>query len=195
MTAAEPGRSAKVYGIRSVAETLREADAKPYLRLMVERFGMAPEAFEPYFFFKPKDDALWIINRDLRLPERPEPFVLGMPFFRLDMRYPRPSTNAVLKFGHLATRHRVELRADEVPHALYRRDLQLSEERCRDFESNGYVLTFYRGRPFGLGYYSPTESADGSGLLKTHCPKIWAGNLGVSPPAQRPLPWDEPESL
>ena len=146
-------------GWRPVAEAVKEVDATPYLDLMDRRFGISPSAFERYVFFQPNKDGVWIVNRDLQAPVRPDPHVLGMPFFRIDMRFPRPSTNAVLKFGHLATRHRLELEDPEIAAALYRRSLSLDADRVSGFEGNGYVILFYRGRPLGLGYFRPGREA------------------------------------
>lgn len=192
MSGSPSGGSGWEYGIRPVAEAVKEVDASPYVGLMVERFGMAPSVFEPYLFFSPNPDGVWLINRDLEVPSRPEPHVLGMPFFRIDMRYPRPSTNAALKFGAEATRNIVELEEDEVAYALYRRDVVLGE-RIEALEGNGYVIVRFRGRSLGFGYFAPDRERPERGLLKTHCPKAWTSKLGVLPPAQRPLPWDEPE--
>ena len=180
-------------GWRPVAEAVKEVDATPYLDLMDRRFGISPSAFERYVFFQPNKDGVWIVNRDLQAPVRPEPHVLGMPFFRIDMRFPRPSTNAVLKFGHLATRHRLELEDPEIAAALYRRSLSLDADRVSGFEGNGYVILFYRGRPLGLGYFRPgreDDAQDPGGELKGMCPKMWTSKLGLQPPAQRPVPWE-----
>ncbi len=180
-------------GLRPVVQAVTEVDASPYLDLMDRRFGIPLSTFDPYVFFQPNKDGVWIVNRDLEAPARPDPHVLGMPFFRIDMRFPRPSTNAVLKFGHLATRHVLELKDPEIEAALYRRSLSLDADRVGGFEGNGYVILSYRGRPLGLGYYRPGTGDDPrepGGELKGMCPKMWTSKLGLLPPAQRPLPWE-----
>ena len=183
--------SGSIYGERPVHEVVRPVDASAYVGLLVQRFGMAPELFEPYVFYRPKPDGVWMVNRDLRVPARPEPHTLGMPFFRTDMRFPRPSTNAALKFGAAATRNVVELEDEEVAQALFRRDVALGS-RALKLEGNGYVIVRCRGRALGLGYFAPHPEMPERGVLKTHCPKAWTAKLGIQPPAQRPMPWDEP---
>lgn len=183
----------RVYGERAVADVVREVDASAYVDLMVERFGMAPDLFAPYLFYRPKPENVWMVNRDLRVPERPQPHTLGMPFFRTDMRFPRPSTNAAVKFGFAATRNIVELTEDEVPFFLYRRDVALGA-RVHELRGNGYVMVRYRGRSLGFGYYAPNSDHVERGVLKTHCPKAWTAKLGIQPPAQRPLPWEDSDT-
>ena len=176
--------------VRPVSEVIEPVDAGPYLDLMVHRFGMAREVFDPYLFFKPKKRSIWVVHRNLWVPARPDPHSVGMQFFRTKMRFPRPSTNAVLKFGGAATKNTVALGDDEIAQALFRRTLELDPERAWPIEGNGYVLLFYRGRPLGIGYFSPAKERPG-GELKAMCPKKWTSKLGLRPPAQRPVPWEE----
>ena len=84
-------------GERSPAEVVDPIPGKPYLDLLEERFGMPRDLFDGYLFYRRNKDGVWIVNRDLRAPERPDPHVMGMPFFRVDMRFPRPSTNTVIR--------------------------------------------------------------------------------------------------
>lgn len=176
------------YEGKSVRHVVQAIDPSPYLDLLDERFGIEPVTFEPYLFFQPKRDSVWMVARHLLLPGRPEPYSLGAPFFRIRMRYPRPSTSTVFRFGALARRNVLTLREEEIPAAIYHRPLALSPERAALLDGNGYVILRYEGLDLGLGYYRPEGEG---GLLTSLCPKAWTRRLGIEPPARLPPPWAE----
>jgi hypothetical protein len=182
------------YEGRSVRQVVKVLDPSPYLELMDRRFGIPPETFAPWLFFQPKRDSIWMVSRELLLPGRPDQYTLGMPFFRIRMRWPRPATAAVFKFGQLAKKNVLELEDDELAAMVYHRPLELEPERASALDGNGYVILRHRELSLGLGYYRPhrdPEDGDGEGRLTSLCPKAWTQRLGIEPPPKRPPAWVE----
>ncbi len=97
-----------------VADLLPIVDARLYLGLFEERFGIPAATFAEYSFFKANAQAIWIVRRDLRLPARPVPYAVGMPFYYYRMIHPRPTTpdGAALGTPRHPPRHRARRRAD-----------------------------------------------------------------------------------
>ncbi len=61
-------------------EMLPIVDARIYLGLFEERFGIPADTFREYAFFRANVQAIWTVRRDLLLPSRPKPYAVGMPF-------------------------------------------------------------------------------------------------------------------
>ncbi|WP_418282247.1 DUF7122 family protein [Halorubrum sp. DTA98] len=72
-----------------------------------ERFGIAPETFEGYTFWEKGAGKIWIFNGEASDPSRVE--AIGMTFLRTRQEHWKPTTRAVQRFGHLATRNVIEV--------------------------------------------------------------------------------------
>ncbi|MCP4658660.1 MAG: hypothetical protein GY856_24885 [bacterium] len=146
-------------------------DPEPCLALLEERFGIPREIFDDYVVFRPNAKTVWIADRRLRLPPRPDPAAVGMPFFHTRARYPRPTSAAAMKFGRHATRNVVDLDAQQVRELVAQRDVRLTSEQERSLTGTGYVFARYRGIVLTVGLYRAQEEG---GVLIGAVPKSWS---------------------
>lgn len=151
-------------------ELLPIVDARLYLGLFEERFGVPAETFRDYAFYRANVQAIWTVRRDLLLPSRPKPYAVGMPFYYYRMIHPRPTTPAVLRWGHLATRHLAELGAEQIGPFIGYQDVPQTAEQEAAF-SRGYWLMRFRGRLLGVGL-ATTDDADRP-VFRALTPKFW----------------------
>ncbi len=160
-------------------ELVDAVDPTPFLDVLVERFGMPRESFDRFLVHQPNRDTVWIVDRDIRLPSRPAPHALGMPFFYPQMRFPRPTTSAAMHFGYLATRNVIDIEADELPSLVFRRPILADAGRldAAGAVDYGYAFLRYRGAVLCLAYVDPA-----AGVVKSLCPKEWTTRLGFEPP-------------
>jgi len=151
--------------------TLDVIDPAPYLDVLEERFGMPRAAFDDYLVFRSSTKRLSIVRRDVVLPERPAPRTVGMPFYKTKSKYPRLTTSAALKFGHLARRNTIELSREETMELIQEGEIRLSPEKASGPEGTGYVLPFYEGHVLTIAFFR--VEPDGGGLLVGAVPKTW----------------------
>lgn len=146
-------------------------DPEDCLALLEERFGIPREVFAAYVVFRPNAKTVWIADRRLRIPPRPEPTAVGMPFFHTKSRYPRPTSAAAMRFGRHATRNVVDLDEDQVRALVAQRDVRLTCEQERSLSGTGYVFARYRGVVLTVGLY---RSEQEGGVLIGAVPKSWS---------------------
>lgn len=72
-----------------------------------DRFGISPATFEPYTFWERGAGKLWIVHGDAPDPVAIE--ALGMTVLRTGGHDWKPTTSAVMRFGHLATENVIVL--------------------------------------------------------------------------------------
>ena len=72
-----------------------------------ERFGIDPSVFEGYSFWEKGAGKVWIFNGEATDPSAVE--AIGMTFLRTRQEHWKPTTVAVQRFGHLATKNVVAL--------------------------------------------------------------------------------------
>jgi len=154
----------------AVEQQLPIVDARLYLALFEERFGVPAETFEEYSFFRANAQAIWIVRRELRVPARPAPYAVGLPFYYYRLHHPRPTTPAALRWGHLATRHLTDLDEDQIgPFIGYEETPQRSDQAAAF--SRGYWLMRYRGRLIGVGL--ATTDGEERPIFRALTPKFW----------------------
>ena len=158
-------------------EQVQVVDARLYLELFEERFGVPAELFKDYSFFRANGQAIWIVRRGLPVPPRPAPYALGMPFYYYRLRHPRPTTPAALRWGHLATRHVTELDGEQIAPFIGYQDVPQRTDQEAAF-SRGYWLVRYRGRLLGVGL-ATTDDQDRP-VFRALTPKFW--RLRLDPP-------------
>jgi hypothetical protein len=151
-------------------EQLPIVDARLYLALFEERFGIPAELFKEYSFFRANAQAIWIVRRGLPLPARPAPYAVGMPFYYYRLRHPRPTTPAALRWGHLATRHVTELDGEQIGPFIGYQDVSHRPDQAAAF-SRGYWLVRYRGQLLGVGL--ATTDDQGRPVFRALTPKYW----------------------
>lgn len=167
-----------------VEEAIQPVDGLPYFEMVHERFDIPLDVFEPYAVFQPNRKNLWIVDRALCVPPRPEHYSVGIPFFYVNMRFPRLTTLAAVKFGHLATRNVFDAQGDEPARLLHRHEIRVDDARAASMTGHGYVLLRHRGLPIGLGFFHPEDDGD---WLRGMLPRSWVVRTGM------PSPEDESE--
>ena len=157
---------------RSVAEVVDAVDPEPWLAILEERFGIPGEVFADHLLFRANRSTLGIVRRGLELPRRPDPAAVGMPFFYLRMRNPRPTSAAAIRFGVHAERNVLDLGESRVADFVFGRDIPLGGDT--EIDGPGYVIARFRGSVVGLGHCRD----EGDGLVaKGMVPKAWASQL------------------
>ena len=157
---------------RRVTDVVDAVDAEPWLAILEGRFGIPRDVFADLLIFRANRSTLQIARRDLELPRRPDPVAVGIPFFYLKMRNPRPTSAAAILFGARADRNVLDLDEARVADFAFGREIPLGEDAGID--GPGYVIARFRGSVVGLGHCR----AEGDGLvLKGMMPKAWASQL------------------
>jgi NOL1/NOP2/fmu family ribosome biogenesis protein len=83
------------------------ASRREVLEWWDERFGIAPETFDGHSFWEKGAGKVWVFAGESPSPTPVEG--LGMTFLRTRQEHWKPTTVAVQRFGHLATRNVVDL--------------------------------------------------------------------------------------
>lgn len=156
---------------------LATIDPTPWVALLSERFGVAPEVFDAYLWHSPNPKLIAIVARDHEPPLRPAPLSIGLPFLRTNMQHPKMTTGGTLLLGHLATRHTVELNAEQM--ALYFQRgarIPLLEAQLGACESLGYVIARHHGVTLGQGIYFDAN-AERDAVLRSLYPKAFTNRV------------------
>ena len=141
---------------------LRQADIDAeeraaLLGLLKERFGIDPAAFARYRLVRTSKKYVSIVAVDHEMPPDVRSESVGMPFLRVNLRYPKLTTAGAQLFGKHATRNRVNLKADDASRYVRRVDLTL-DALPASCSGDGYVLVFWETVPLGLGLLVDTEA-------------------------------------
>ncbi len=159
------------YDLRVAAEEILPiVDARIYIGLFEERFGVPAATFEPYSFFRANGQAIWIVRRGLRVPSRPSPYAMGMPFYYYRLHHPRPTTPAALRWGPLATQHVTELDQEQIGPFIGHQDVPQNRDQEANY-SRGYWLVKFRGHLLGVGL--ATTNDDDRPVFRPLTPKFW----------------------
>lgn len=161
-------------GRRSVASAVQEVDVANELQQIEDRFGIAAATFDDYVIFRPNSKWLAIADRDLQLPQRPELSGLGMPFLYPKMRYPRMTTSAIIRFGHLASRNVIDLDDDVIRPFVHLETLPLRIDVHPLITGPGHLIARYRGMILGL---ANCRAGDPDWTLLAMLPKTWRDML------------------
>ena len=113
---------------------------------LLERFGITlPEGvgFEG-------EKSLRVMNSELKEFKTTTP--KGFPASRMKGKFPKPSTNFIQLFGHLATKNRIELNREDALDYLQRKDLKTEQDA-----ETGYVILTHKNATLGIGFYRGKE--------------------------------------
>ncbi|MBX6422971.1 hypothetical protein [Thermosulfurimonas sp. F29] len=136
-----------------------QEERRNILNYLSDRFGFPPDLFEPYeFLATSKNYWLFVRTPYLRELTRLRIQTAGLLFLRKVSGYLKPTTAALQRFGHQATRNILEL-------DRYTLD-RLRLEKKIPYESDlepGYVILKCEGRIWGCALYLP-------GKLISHLP-------------------------
>lgn len=119
-----------------------------------DRFGIPPSVFDGYSFWEKGKGKIWIVSGDVNSPVRIQ--ALGMRCLRVRQRFWKPTTNAIQRFGGVATKNRIELASRDA--AKFVKGESLLGER--DVE-DGYVIVLRKihesPHPIGVGLFTRGE--------------------------------------
>ncbi|MCA9973114.1 MAG: methyltransferase domain-containing protein, partial [Anaerolineales bacterium] len=162
----QPG-SAAPPGYDSLLPTL-PSERDRWLPLLLERFGFETAVFAPYLLFRWSRKRLYLLPRSHAAAAVPPPDALGMHFMNVDGKYPKLTTAAAMRFGHLAARNWIDLTPPQAAAFFARQDFSLPAAQAAGCSGTGYVLLRYRGYILGVGVYRARQ-----GLLESLYPKGW----------------------
>ncbi|MBD3398451.1 hypothetical protein GF412_04470 [Candidatus Micrarchaeota archaeon] len=109
---------------------------------LYERFGIRlPEGvgFEG-------EKSLRVMNTELKKFKTTTP--KGFPASKMKGKFPKPSTNFIQLFGHLATRNTIELSRESALDYLQGKDTEATIPA-----ETGYVILTHNGASLGIGFY------------------------------------------
>lgn len=132
-----------------------------------DRFGIPRRVFDRYSFWEKGKGKIWIVSGDVDSPIRVQ--ALGMRCLRVRQQFWKPTTNAIQRFGGMASKNRVVLSSRDV--ANFVRGASVMGEWDVD---DGYVIVMKTvnnsSHPVGVGLYV-------NGELQSQIPKSRQRNL------------------
>lgn len=115
-----------------------------------ERFGVQPDVFEDYTFWEKGAGKLWAFADDVPSPSTIE--ALGITFLRVRQEHWKPTTDAVQRFGHHATKNVIDLEDRQARAFVAGEDQELAWDG--DW---GYLIVSHdiagESEPLGVGLY------------------------------------------
>ena len=137
-----------------------------------DRFGLPDDFFDGYVLTKPNVKTLSITNADIQPVAEPVPSSVGIPFLRVNMVVPKPTTGGAMWFGPSATRNVVRLSTQRLDAYLQRQDLVMTPEEMENC-TVGSCLVASGQFTVSVGYLK-------DGILRNTHPKAWSIPEGVS---------------
>ncbi len=131
--------------------TVSLEERQEVLSFWEERFGIPSETFQPYLLLATaKNYWLFIKPPDLKALQGLRVQTVGLLFTRKVSRWLKPTSTALQRFGHLATKNVVHLQPAELD--------RLRRERKIPYDASveeGYVVISCEGKVWGCGFYTP----------------------------------------
>lgn len=116
----------------------------------IERFSIPPEAFAQYRFWRTGSKTTWIAHEEAVVPDGINPESVGMAFVRKRGAFPKPTSNAIFRFGHLAVTNVVELDAEQALDFLRRKRFAMPQP---EGVTQGFVIARHQGLQLGCGLW------------------------------------------
>lgn len=138
---------------------------------VVTRFGIDPSVFEHYDLSRVGRKFVMISASNHAPPVGITTSSRGIPFMRMNLKYPKLTTSGAMLFGPLATRNRIDLEAEDARLYVNGADLTPGDAQRIGVTSPGYVLVTWEDAPLGLGLLL---DEDGERRLKSLYPRRWA---------------------
>jgi NOL1/NOP2/fmu family ribosome biogenesis protein len=126
---------------------LDESEEEALLGYLDERFGIPPEVFEDYFWFK-REKTWWMV-RASRLIEKASTLkisLVGLRAFTKIGEFIKPTTRMIQVFGKHAVKSRLEVGKNDLRRLLAGETLPIESR-----QENGYVILSHGGDIIGLG--------------------------------------------
>ena len=126
---------------------LDESEEKALLGYVENRFGIAPECFQDYLWFR-REKTWWMLRASPYLEKAGTLKIsfVGLRAFTKIGRFIKPSTRLIQVFGKYATRALLEIGKEDVMRLLTGETLPTKSE-----QADGYVILSCEGDILGLG--------------------------------------------
>lgn len=141
----ESGAGYLASGSTAPERKYKSVDEVALLTYVESRFGIPAGSFEDGRFFQVNGKTIALTSIPDSLIPVPFPRIIGLPFARARMRYPKITTAACLAFGRLATRHVVELDRSQTENFLRGRSVSAGFEQTRALSHHGFVVVRHQG--------------------------------------------------
>ncbi|MFC4405577.1 DUF7122 family protein [Haloarchaeobius iranensis] len=132
----------------------REVDGRATREEVVDwwadRFGISPETFDDHTFWEKGAGKIWIFAGDAPSPITIEG--LGMTFLRTRQEHWKPTTDAVQRFGRLATKNVFELTDEQAERFVDGQDQEIPYDGDWGYVIAAHELAGER-EPIGVGLY------------------------------------------
>ncbi len=117
------------------------------------KFGVPVELFDGYELYMKGRSKVWIADSDADFPDSADYEAVGLPFLRVGDEHPKPTGDALQRFGEHATENVLDV-GEEQARTFVSGDTVEMETREVDL---GYVIVRFTGRVLGCGLYFPGE--------------------------------------
>lgn len=129
------------------------ADRKEVLGFWREKFGVPSEVFDGFDLYVKGESKVWIADSSAGFGAHADLETVGMPFLRIGDEHPKPTGDALQRFGGHVTENTLDV-TEEQAKTFVSGDTVEIETREVDL---GYVAVRYDGRVLGCGLYFPGE--------------------------------------
>lgn len=140
-----------------------------WMGMLVERFGLDERVFAGVTAVRWSNRGLYLVNRELQLPDSVRLDSPGLFFIRTGHRHAKMTTEATLLLGQHATRNVIELTSAQAKTYLQRQIVTPTPAQTVSLTETGFVIMNYRGYPLGQGVFHTK-----SGQIESHFPKAWS---------------------
>ena len=149
---------------RSLHMTIRRTEREPIIGFWREKFGVPPETFDNYVFYKKGAKKVWAVRRetvsalegeDTEALETLDYESVGLPLLRVGGEHDKPTTDALQLFGDSVTKNAVELDTEDA--CEFVRGETVDIEFGEDEVDLGYVAVKHEEEVLGCGLYFPGE--------------------------------------
>ncbi|MCA9900769.1 MAG: class I SAM-dependent methyltransferase [Ardenticatenaceae bacterium] len=165
------GNPLTVNGERFLRLETEPGDLSPgnWMGMLVERFGLDTAVFDELAAVRWSNRGLYLVNRELQLPDGVRLDSPGLFFIRTGHRHAKMTTEATLLLGQHATRNVIELTSPQAKTYLQRQIVTPTPAQTASLTETGFVIMNYRGYPLGQGVFHTK-----SGQIESHFPKAWS---------------------
>lgn len=118
-----------------------------------EKFGVPPETFDGFDLYVKGESKVWIADSSAEFGAAVDHETVGMPFLRIGDEHPKPTGDALQRFGDHVTENVVDV-SEEQARTFVAGDTV--EMETREVEL-GYVAVKLDGSVLGCGLYFPGE--------------------------------------
>ncbi|MEM1126170.1 MAG: hypothetical protein AAGI71_05910 [Bacteroidota bacterium] len=150
-------------------------DGTAYVDKLVYHFGVSPSIFEGTVFIQPNKRYIYLVAKEALAWTVTDPMTVGLPFLRVGMQAPKPTTAAACWLVPHARQNVMEVTEAQALRFLRRQAFTSTDEQATSC-TGGYVLVRQGSLPLGLGHYRIE-----TGVVDSYTPKHVARSMGGTP--------------